>query len=130
MAIFWVRFKKDGRKVKVVNSTKKYFSVGKIDEAFAMVAENATWWTSDTYDKYTLGGTRSRAEYLEFAKGVFEVAPQGMRITPTAITAEGDRIAVVAESYAVVNGTVYSNLYHFLFKMQCTVSYKSSKRRC
>ena len=40
----------------------------------------------------------------------------GQRVTPTGITAEGDRVAVEAESYAKMkNGKTYQNTYHFLF---------------
>ena len=40
----------------------------------------------------------------------------GLRVTPKGITAEGDRVAVEAESYAKMkNGKTYQNTYHFLF---------------
>ncbi|WP_203556975.1 nuclear transport factor 2 family protein [Bacillus sp. B15-48] len=39
-----------------------------------------------------------------------------IRLTPLAITAEGNRVAVETESYTeLTNGRVYNNLYHFLF---------------
>ena len=41
-----------------------------------------------------------------------------LTITPTAMTAEGDRVAVEAESYAeLVSGGVYANQYHFLVEL-------------
>ena len=40
----------------------------------------------------------------------------GLRVTPTGLTAEGDRVAVEAESFAKMkNGKTYQNKYHFLF---------------
>ena len=41
--------------------------------------------------------------------------PDGLRLTPTGWTVEGDRVALEMESYGVrASGTVYNNLYHFL----------------
>ncbi len=41
--------------------------------------------------------------------------PEGMKLTPTGWTAEGDRVALEMESYGKkANGTVYYNHYHFL----------------
>lgn len=41
--------------------------------------------------------------------------PDGLQLTPTGWTVEGDRVALEMESLGTkVNGTVYNNLYHFL----------------
>ena len=46
---------------------------------------------------------------------VRSVIPEGMKLTPTEWTAEGDRFALEMESYGkLANGKVYNNLYHFL----------------
>lgn len=61
---------------------------------------------SGEMDKQTIGGL------IENVKAAF---PDGMRLTPTGWTAEGDRVALEMESYAVKsNGIVYNNFYHFL----------------
>jgi hypothetical protein len=40
-------------------------------------------------------------------------------MTPKGITAEGDRVAVEAESYGeTASGKIYNNLYHFLFEVR------------
>jgi ketosteroid isomerase-like protein len=39
-----------------------------------------------------------------------------LKVTPTGVTAEGDRVALEAESYAKMKNTkTYQNKYHFLF---------------
>ncbi len=61
---------------------------------------------SGEMDKSAIGGL------IENVKAAF---PDGMRLTPTGWTAEGDRVALEMESYAVKrNGIVYNNFYHFL----------------
>jgi hypothetical protein len=42
-----------------------------------------------------------------------------LRLSPTGATAEGERVAVEAESYArMSNGKIYQNKYHFLFTVR------------
>jgi len=41
-----------------------------------------------------------------------------LRLTPTHMIAEGNEVAVEAESFATMtNGRVYANRYHFLFEV-------------
>ena|GEM_PF-3098474 len=55
----------------------------------------------------------------ELVKGVGATMPKGLRITPKGLTAEGDRVAVEAESYGeTASGKIYNNLYHFLFEVR------------
>ena len=45
-----------------------------------------------------------------------DVFPEGITFTVIAMTAEGERVAVEAESYGKhVSGRTYINKYHFLF---------------
>jgi ketosteroid isomerase-like protein len=45
--------------------------------------------------------------------------PKGLKVTPKAITAEGDRVALEAESYGeLANGKVYNNQYHVLMEIR------------
>ena len=40
-------------------------------------------------------------------------------MTPKGLTAEGDRVAVEAESYGeMATGKIYNNLYHFLLEVR------------
>ncbi|MCS6924885.1 MAG: nuclear transport factor 2 family protein [Candidatus Binatia bacterium] len=95
------------------------FSAGKFDDALAMMAENATWWVAGKPDKFPLAGTKSKAQFAELVKGIGAAMPKGLKITPKGITAEGDRVALEAESYGeLANGKVYNNLYHFLIEVR------------
>ncbi len=95
------------------------FSSGKFDEALAMMADNATWWVAGKPDKFPLAGTKSKTQFAELVKGIGAAMPKGLRITPKGVTAEGDRVALEAESYGeLANGKVYNNLYHFLIEVR------------
>lgn len=64
-----------------------------------------------------ISGTYTRDQVAAAAGGIFTVFPQGIRFTIKAMTAEGERVAVEAESEgAHVSGQLYSNQYHFLMR--------------
>ena len=87
------------------------FSDGRYADAVAMLSEDATWWVAGTT---ALSGTYTKAEFAALLGNVTGMAPKGLRVTPKVLTAEGDRVAVEAESYGEINnGRVYKNLYHF-----------------
>jgi uncharacterized protein len=77
------------------------------------LADSATWWVAGNFP---LSGTKTKAQFAELVGSLGSNIEGGMRVTPTGITVEGDRVAVEAESYArMKNGKVYQNKYHFLF---------------
>jgi ketosteroid isomerase-like protein len=66
-----------------------------------------------------ISGSYSKERVREYAAGVLQVFPQGLRFTVLAMTAEGERVAVEAESEGMhVSGKLYSNQYHFLFRFR------------
>jgi uncharacterized protein len=75
----------------------------------AALADPATWWVAGNSP---LSGTKTKAEFAEMISKV----GGPLRITPTGVTAEGERVAVEAESYCKMkNGKIYQNKSHFLF---------------
>lgn len=66
-----------------------------------------------------ISGKSTRAQVAEAAGLIFQAFPQGIRFAIKAMTAEGDRVAVEAESEGQhVSGKHYSNQYHFLFRFR------------
>ncbi len=60
-------------------------------------------------------GNHTKAEALQFTDAILGLFPEGLRFTITGITAEGERVAVEAESRGRhVSGKDYCNQYHFL----------------
>ena len=80
----------------------------------AMMTDDATWWVGGRIDG--LSGTYGRDQFAALVEGAKAAYKTGaLKIWPTAMIAEGDRVAVEAESHAELhNGRVYSNLYHLL----------------
>ena len=100
----------------VVREFMRRFSAGDAAGLLDMLAEDATWWVAGNF---ALSGTRSKKEFAELLTQVGGATTEGIRLTPKAFTAEGDRVAVETESHARhVNGKVYNNQYHFLFEIR------------
>ncbi len=92
------------------------FSAGRTDEVLAMMSESGTWWVAGNFP---LSGTRDKKQFRELLNGIADACEGPIRITPKGLTAEGDRVAVEAESYAKLkNGRVYNNQYHFLMEVR------------
>jgi ketosteroid isomerase-like protein len=70
---------------------------------------------------HTMGSTPISGKYDKeqirgFASGIYDAFPQGLQFTIRGMTAEGERVAVEAESNgAHISGQNYNNFYHFLF---------------
>lgn len=78
----------------------------------AYAEDGHVWTTGHTL----ISGKYTKAQIREAAGAIFQSFPQGIRFTITGMTAEGERVAVEAESCGQhVSGKVYSNEYHFLF---------------
>lgn len=104
---------------KIVLGFFENLSSGKADAMLAMMADNATWTVMGKPDKFALGGTKTKAQFAELLKGIGSAMPKGLRVTPKALTAEGDRVAMEAESYGEhANGKIYNNMYHFLIEVR------------
>lgn len=90
------------------------FSSGDIDGIINMMDEDATWWVAGTMPG--ISGTKDREAFREMLSGISSTCKGPIKLTPKAVTAEGNRVAVETESYAEVNnGRVYNNEYHFVF---------------
>lgn len=72
-----------------------------------------------TMGRTLISGKFSKAQIAQAAGQIFQVFPEGIRFTIRAMTAEGDRVAVEAESEGRhVSGKIYSNEYHFLMQFR------------
>ncbi len=90
------------------------FSSGDVPALIAMMTDDSSWWVSGRIDG--LSGTYPRDEFAKLVEGAKAAYKTGaLKITPSGMVAEGDKVAVEAESYAeTVDGRVYNNLYHWL----------------
>ena len=87
-------------------------SAGNGAAVLGAMADSATWWIQGNFP---VSGTKSKQEFAAVVGELGSKIDGGLRVTPKGITAEGDRIAVEAESYAKMkNGKTYQNTYNFL----------------
>jgi ketosteroid isomerase-like protein len=80
---------------------------GHLDET--LITDDITWWVPGL-------GTVSKPVFLGFIDAFKAKLKGPVKMVVSGVTAEGDRVAVEAESFAdLVNGKSYRNTYHFLF---------------
>ena len=87
------------------------FSASRFADALDLLHADATWWVAGATD---ISGTYTKQQFSELVTGIAEGTDGGIQVTPSNLTAEGDRVAMEAESFGrLKNGKVYNNLYHF-----------------
>jgi uncharacterized protein len=92
------------------------FSQGRTEQVLGSMTDSATWWVAGNFP---LSGTRDKKSFGELLAGISENCEGPIRITVKGLTAEGNRVAVEAESYVKLkNGRVYKNQYHFLVEVK------------
>jgi ketosteroid isomerase-like protein len=85
-------------------------AAGGLDET--LLTDDVCWWVPGR-------GTVSKDEFKAMAAGFRTLLAGPMSLTVKGVTAEGDRVAIEAESYGPLkNGKVYNNTYHFLFQFR------------
>jgi ketosteroid isomerase-like protein len=92
------------------------FSEGDVEQTLGALTDNATWWVSGGIDG--MSGSYDKDSFGKLIAGVADVYAAPLRITPTSMVAEGDKVAVEADSYAELkDGRVYDPRCHFLFQV-------------
>lgn len=78
--------------------------------------DEGTCWTSG---QTLISGTMGKEQMVAGAGAILGAFPKGLTFTIHDMTAEGERVAVEAESVGEhVSGKTYNNLYHFLFEFR------------
>jgi ketosteroid isomerase-like protein len=66
-----------------------------------------------------ISGVVNKTQAKQFAGQVLGAFPEGIRFQVHNLTAEGDRVAIEAESFAThVSGKYYNNKYHFFMRLR------------
>ena len=92
---------------------------GNIDHALTLLSDDATWWVGGKPEQFPVAGTMNKEQLRGLLNKLVTPMPNGLRMTPSGITAEGARVAVEVESYGhAANGRLYNNQYHFLFVVE------------
>jgi uncharacterized protein len=83
------------------------------------VADDATWKLIARASDYPYPSEYTKASYRRLVEDAAQEFPNGLRFTITGTTAEGNRVALEAESYGSTRaGKLYNNLYHMLVELK------------
>jgi ketosteroid isomerase-like protein len=89
-------------------------SAGRFAEAAARLAPDATTWILGE-GHWPLGGYHHLSSLRKIHALVQERFPDGLKVMIKALTVQGERVAVEAETLGTrVDGKVYNNHYHYL----------------
>ncbi|MDT7707766.1 MAG: uncharacterized protein QOG20_3373 [Pseudonocardiales bacterium] len=92
------------------------FSEGVVEKTLDGLTDDVTWWVSGKLDG--MSGTYDKAGFGKLIGGVADVYVAPLKITPTSMVVEGNRVAVEADSFAELrDGRVYDPRCHFLFEV-------------
>lgn len=102
----------------LVASFFETFSTGNVPAIIDAMSDDGSWWVSGKLEgmsgSYTAAGL---APLLVGANAGYKAG--ALRITPTAMIAEGDKVAVEANGYAeLLDGREYDCQYHFLITIR------------
>jgi uncharacterized protein len=85
----------------------------------SLLHDDAVWTVMAHPDSFPVTGALSRDEFIQHMRRFRQLAPNGIEIAVTGMTAEGNRVAVEATSHAVLaNGRILNQVYHFLFEIE------------
>ena len=91
-------------------------NTGDVERIVAAYAEDGQL---QTMGNTLISGVYSRDQIAAAAGGIYDVFPDGLHFTIKDMVAEGDKVAVEAESEGEhVSGQTYANQYHFLFELR------------
>ena len=100
----------------LVRKVFEQMEAGDMDGYLAAMADDITHTVTG---KSAFARTMTKAQLTEMFQGIRMIFPNGLKMTIKGMTAEGDRVAVEAESYGeTADGNVYNNEYHFLFEVR------------
>jgi ketosteroid isomerase-like protein len=94
-------------------------STGKIDAALELIADDVDWWLAGKPEQFALAGSKDKRRFAEMLSLIEAGMPNGIRLTITGVTAEGDRVAVEMNADGVsATGKEYHNQYHDLLEVR------------
>ncbi|WP_437757380.1 nuclear transport factor 2 family protein [Sorangium sp. So ce1389] len=86
--------------------------------AFAMIDDDVAWWSAGG-EHLPFSGVKNKSEFIEAMNAVGAIFPRGLKLVPTGLVAEDDRVAVELAGHAVTaDGRSYENLYHSVIKFK------------
>ncbi len=99
---------------KVIEHFNVLLGEGRLDEAFELTTDDCTWFSLSGRKTFTRNEVKAVIQWV--AKTALR---QPVKLTPLAVTAEEDRVALMADGQAVTtDGMEYNNMYQMLYKLR------------
>ncbi|MGD9660169.1 MAG: nuclear transport factor 2 family protein [Porticoccaceae bacterium] len=96
-----------------------HFGNKDVQGALDMMADDATWWIGGKVELFPVAGLKTKAEIADIFFDLVPPMKNGLKITPKGFVAEGNKVALEAESYGEFpDGRIYNNEYHFLITIE------------
>jgi ketosteroid isomerase-like protein len=90
------------------------FTAGDVAGVLGLMTDDATWKIPGKKGEMPSSGVHSKEKIARVFHAMVGELKGGLKMTLKSAIAEGDRLAVEAESYGELrNGRVYNNEYHF-----------------
>lgn len=100
---------------KIAGQFMNLMSNGDGEGLMNLLSEDLEYWMAGSLN---MSGTHTKADIGQMFQAFASVFPEGLKLSPRAMTAEGDRVAVEAFSKGTTAaGKTYANEYHFLFRI-------------
>lgn len=103
----------------VIDRFLERFSANDVGGVLSLLNNAAIWKVMGREGGLPLSGEMDKIAIADLMNTVNNIFPKGMTLTPSGWTASGDRVAAEVESYGQrSDGTIYNNMYHFLFEIK------------
>jgi ketosteroid isomerase-like protein len=94
-------------------------SANNLAGALDMLTDDATWLIPGKPETFSSAGLYSRERVARLLGYMLNQLKNGLAMTIKSAIAEGDKVALEAESYGeLTNGRVYQQVYHFLIEFR------------
>lgn len=92
----------------------RLMSAGEAGALGDMLSDNLEYWVAGSMP---MSGTHTKATLTGMMGGITGLFPDGLKVRPDAMVAEGNKVAVEASGGGkTASGKTYANRYHFLFE--------------
>ena len=104
---------------KVAEELFARLSAGDVPGALATMTDDATWVAAGRRELLPAAGTYNKERLARLFNAMLGQLKNGLKMTLKGSIAEGDRLALEAESYGELkNGRVYNQHYSFVFEFR------------
>ena len=94
-------------------------SAGDVPGALATMTDDATWTAAGRRELLPAAGTYDKRRLEKLFNAMLGQLKNGLKMTLKGMVAEGDKLALEAESYGELrNGRIYNQHYHFLIEFR------------